>query len=66
MGGQGGSLTLRRKGGSDMEVRERKRLEQVMYEVEDDIKHLTANIATLKARRYEKRKLIEDIKEMIR
>lgn len=49
-----------------MEVRERKRLEQVVYEVENDIKHLTANIAILKARRYEKRKLIEEIKEMMR
>lgn len=49
-----------------MEVRERKRLEQVVYEVENDIRHLTANIAILKARRYEKRKLIEEIKEMMR
>lgn len=49
-----------------MEVRERKRLEQVVSEVEDDIKHLTSNIAILKARRYEKRKLIEEIKEMMR
>lgn len=49
-----------------MEVRERKRLEQVVSEVENDIKHLTANIATLKARRYEKRKLIDEIKEMMR
>lgn len=49
-----------------MEVRERKRLEQVVKEAQDDIKHLTANISILKARRYEKRKLIEDIKEMIR
>ena len=49
-----------------MEVRERKRLEQVAKEAQDDINHLTANIAILKARRYEKLKLIEDIKEMIR
>lgn len=49
-----------------MEVRERKRLEQVVSEVEDDIKHLTANIEILKARRHEKRKLIDEIKEMIR
>ena len=49
-----------------MEVRERKRLEQVVYDVENDIKHLTANIATLKARRYEKQKLIEKIKGMLR
>ncbi len=49
-----------------MEVRERKRLEQVLSDVENYIKHLTANIATLKARRYEKKKLIEEIKEMMR
>lgn len=49
-----------------MEVRERKRLEQVVKEAKDEINHLTANIAILKARRYEKRKLIEDIKEMLR
>ena len=49
-----------------MEVRERKRLEQVVKEAQDDINHLTNNIAILKARRDEKRKLIEDIKEMIR
>lgn len=49
-----------------MEVRERKRLEQVAKEAQDDINHLTANIATLKARRYEKKKLIEEIKEMLR
>lgn len=41
-------------------------MEQVVSEVENDIKHLTANIATLKARRYEKRKLIDEIKEMMR
>ena len=49
-----------------MEVRERERLEQVVKEAQDDINHLTANIATLKARRYEKKKLIEKIKEMLR
>ena len=49
-----------------MEVRERKRLEQVAKELEDDINHLTANIAILKSRKYEKKKLIEKIKEMIR
>lgn len=41
-------------------------MEQVVSEVENDIKHLTDNIATLKARRYEKKKLIEEIKEMLR
>lgn len=50
----------------NMEVRERKRLEQVVSEVENDIKHLTSNIEIFKARRYEKRKLIKEIKEMLR
>lgn len=49
-----------------MEVRERKRLEQVVKEAQDDVNHITSNIAILKARRYEKKKLIEKIKEMIR
>ena len=49
-----------------MEVRERKRLEQVVKEAQDDINHLTANIARLKAKKHEKKKLIEKIKEMIR
>ena len=49
-----------------MEVRERKRLEQVVKEAQDDINHLTANIAILKARRSEKKKLIEKIREMIK
>ena len=51
---------------TDMEVRERKRLEQVAKEAQDDVNHLTANIAILKARKHEKKKLIEEIKEMIR
>ena len=51
---------------SDMEVRERKRLEQVVKEAQDDINHIRANIATLKARKYDKQKLIEKIKEMLR
>ena len=49
-----------------MEVRERKRLEQVVKEAQDDINHITANIARLKSRKQEKKKLIDKIKEMIR
>ena len=49
-----------------MEVRERKRLEKLILEIEEDIGHIRANIAMLKARKHEKKKLIEDIKEMIR
>ena len=49
-----------------MEIRERKRLEQVVKEAQDDVNHITANIAILKARRYEKKKLIEKLKEMLR
>ena len=49
-----------------MEVRERKRLEKLISEIEADIDHIRANIATLKARKHEKKKLIEKIKEMLR
>lgn len=49
-----------------MEVRERQRLEKLIPEIEEEIGHIRANIARLKARKHEKRKLIEDIKEMIR
>ena len=49
-----------------MEVRERKRLEQVAKEAQDDVNHITENIARLKARKHEKKKLIEKIKEMLR
>lgn len=51
---------------ASIELRERKRLEQVVSEVKNDIKHLTANIEILKSRRYEKRKLIKELKEMMR
>ena len=49
-----------------MEVRERKRLEKLISDIEADIDQIRANIARLKAKKHEKKKLIEEIKEMIR
>jgi prefoldin subunit 5 len=49
-----------------MEVRERGRLEKLIPEIEADIDHIRANIARLKAKKHEKNKLIEKIKEMLR